>query len=131
MPRNATVSSGRFWVSIMQCTSHFTGAQLIDELKSRDRKTPDEAKSWIEEKTGYRFDSQAMYKLRWPQHERSDTWSGYSGLKIHIMNDHELATLEDEYRKYNKKPPRKPWEPFMYEASMGRAKAAVRLGSRE
>jgi len=113
----------------MQCITHFTGAQLIDELRSRDGMTPDEAKSWIEEKTGYRFDSQAMYKLRWPQHERSDTWSGYSDLKIHIMNDHELVQYEDEYRKYNKLPPRKPWEAPMYESHMGRADAAVRLDS--
>ncbi|MDY7110667.1 MAG: hypothetical protein SYC29_18700 [Planctomycetota bacterium] len=115
----------------MQDTHHSTGATLIDELESRDGMTPDEAKSWVEGKTGYRFDSQAMYKLRWPQHERSDTWSGYSDLTIHIMNDPELDRLEIKIRAKNKEPPRKPWEASMFEASMGRAEAAVRLDAGE
>ncbi len=114
-------------ISCMQDTTHFTGAMLIAELGSRDQMTPDQAKSWIESKSGYRFDPDAMYKIRWPQHQHSEDWSGYSDLTIHIMSDSELMALENEYRKYNKLPPRKPWEPADYEKHMGHADAAVRL----
>jgi hypothetical protein len=91
--------------------------------------TPEQAKSWIESKSGFKFDPEAMDKLRWPQHDRSETWSGCSGLMIHIMGDYELVVLEREYLKYNKMPPRKPGEPSTYDAYMGRADAAIRLDS--
>ena len=111
----------------MQYTTHFTGKGFIEELESRDKMSADQAVSWIESKTGYKYDPDAMYKLRWSSGDEARTWSGYPALKVHIMHDSELAKLDAEYRKLNKLPPRKPWEPWIHESSLGRAGAASRL----
>lgn len=93
----------------------------MSDLRSRDGMTEDQAKSWIESKTKRAFDPQAMYKLRWPMHADSNGWTDRPDLKIHIMTDAELNSLEREVIKNNKRPQREPWEPPMYESARGRA----------
>ena len=105
----------------MQYTTTFRGSGLVEELRVRDQMTDDEARSWIEERTGRKFHPDAMYKLLWPQHVESSVWSRTEGLRIHIMADHELATMEREVRKYNKMGKRNPGDPPMFDYSMGRA----------
>lgn len=105
----------------MEKFSTFPGSGLLAELRVSDGMTESEAKDWITKKTGRAYDPGAMYKLRWPDHEDSKTWSGYADLRLHIMSDAELTEMEQAYRKHNKLPPRRPWEPHMFKSAMGRS----------
>ena len=117
----AFAPSIRYPAPILKYSTCMPGFALVDELKCSDKMTEEAAKSWIEQKTGRAFDTEAMYELRWPPHEDSPTWSGYINMHVHIMNDAELMQMEREYRKHNKLPPRRPGEPSMFKAAMGRA----------
>ncbi len=101
--------------------SIFLGSSLVAELRSSDGMSESEAQAWITKKTGSRFDTGAMYKLLWPDHEDPKTWGGYADLRIHIMSDRELDEMERDHRKHNKLPPRRPWEPHMFKSAMGRS----------
>jgi hypothetical protein len=105
----------------MQCSAAFTGSDLIDELRSADKMAAPSARAWVARKTGHEFSPEAMYELRWPAEEDSPTWSGYLDLHVHIMSDHELIELERDYRQQHRLPQRRPWEPPMFLAAMGRS----------
>ncbi len=105
----------------MEQSSTFLGSGLLAELRSSDGVTEREGKEWIARKTGRPYDAGAMYKLSWPEHEDSKTWSGYADLRVHIMSDAELTEMEQAYRKHHKLPPRRPWEAHMFKSSMGRS----------
>ncbi len=101
--------------------STFLGSGLLAELSSSDGMTQSEAEAWITKKAGREFDPGAMYKLLWTDQEDPKTWGGYTDLRIHIMSDRELNELERDHRRHNKMPPRRPWEPHMFQSAMGRS----------
>jgi len=103
----------------MQCSIVFTGSALAAELKSSDKMEAAAARAWISRKSGLAFASEAMYELRWHDHEDSPTWAGYVGLEVHVLNDRELLELEREHRKRHGLPDRRPWEAPMFQAAMG------------
>lgn len=105
-------------------TTSFLGDGLIKELMSRDRMSADEARAWIEELTGFEFDSDAMYKLSWPGHKGSYKWGDTGDLRLRIMTDPELYRSEVESRKFNKQPPLKLFNEPMFKRAYGRADAA-------
>lgn len=105
----------------MDCSTSFLGSALADELRSSDKLTADEARSWIARKSGHRFDPEAMYKLCWSASQDSATWSGFRGLSVHIMSDLELLQLETEQRRVRGLPHRRPWEAPLFRRAMGRA----------
>jgi hypothetical protein len=104
----------------LQCSTSFIGSALLDELRSNDKLTEATARAWVVRKTGHRFDPEAMYELRWQTDEDSPTWSGYVDMHVHIMTDLELMNMEREYRRQHRLPQRRPWEPPMFQAAMGR-----------
>ena len=113
----------------MDNTTSMRGSGFIDELRVRGGMTDQAAKTWIKMKTGYTFDPDAMYKVRWPAHERSERWAEMKELRVHIMSDVELEAADREHRKQNKIAPRRPREPSAYEFAKGaqqRAEAARR-----
>lgn len=114
---------------MMDNTTSFRGSGFIDELMVRDGMTSPAAKTWIKKKTGYTFDPDAIYKVRWPPHESSERWAEMKELRVHIMSDVELEAADREYRKHNMIAPRRPREPSAYEFAKGaqqRAEAARR-----
>ncbi len=74
----------------METTTRLLGAWLLQDLKSDDEMTEEEARSWIQAKTNRPFDPDVMYGLEWPPNERSQTWGGYSTLRVWIMTDYEV-----------------------------------------
>ena len=105
----------------MQCSAAFVGNALVTELQASDKLTVAAARTWIARKSGHRFDPEAMYQLMWSSTEDSATWCGFVDMNVHIMTDVELMHLEQEHRTQRGLPKRRPWEPPLYESSMGRA----------
>ena len=105
----------------MDCSFTLLGSGLLAELRSSDAMSQVEARAWIARKAGRAYDPGAMYQLLWPDHEDSKTWGGYADLRVHVLSDAELNDMEWAYRKHNKLPPRRPWEPPMFESARGRS----------
>jgi hypothetical protein len=105
----------------MDQSSTLLGSNLLAELRSSDGMTVREGEDWISRMAGRSYDAGAMYLLTLPEHEDPKTWGGYAGLRLHVMSDSELIVLEREYRKREGLPPRRPWEPHMFESAMGRS----------
>ena len=105
----------------MQCSTTFTGADLVKELGASDNMEAGSARAWITSKTGREFDPEAMYMFQWSDTEDLPTWSGYLDLQVHIMTDRELLALESEVRRQRRLPQRNPWEASMFQSAMGRS----------
>lgn len=104
----------------MDQSSTFLGTGLLAELRASDGLSEREGREFISRKAGRPYDGEAMYMLSWPEHEDPKTWREYADLRIHVMSDSELVTLEMELRKRKKLPPRRPWERHMFYSAMGR-----------
>jgi hypothetical protein len=105
----------------MERSSTFLGSGLLAELRSSDGLSAKEGRDWISKKAARPFDADAMYMLTWPENEDPKTWREYTNLRIHVMSDSELDTLELQYRKRHALPPRRPWEARMFQSSRGRS----------
>ena len=73
----------------METTTQLVGARLLQDLKSDDGMTEEEARSWVQARTNRPFDPDVMYGLEWLPNERSQTWGGYANLRVWIMTDYE------------------------------------------
>jgi hypothetical protein len=105
----------------MDPSSTFIGSGLLAELRATDHMNERQGREWITKKTGRPYDPGAMYRLSWPEESDPKTWAECPHVQLHVMSDMELVSLELEVRRRDRLPPRRPWEPHMFESAMGRA----------